>query len=51
MSLKGKAYIAGAYEHPIRRADDKSVAQLHAEVARGAQIGRASCRERVFSSV
>ena len=36
MSLKGKAYIAGAYEHPIRRADDKSVAQLHAEVARGA---------------
>jgi acetyl-CoA C-acetyltransferase len=36
MSLKGKAYIAGAYEHPIRRADYKSVAQLHAEVARGA---------------
>ncbi len=36
MSLKGKACIAGAFEHPIRRADDKSVAQLHAEVARGA---------------
>ncbi len=36
MSLKGKACVAGAFEHPIRRADDKSVAQLHAEVARGA---------------
>ena len=36
MSLKGTACIAGAYEHPTRRADDKSVAQLHAEVARGA---------------
>ena len=35
MSIKGKAYIAGVYEHPIRRADDKSVAQLHAEVAKG----------------
>ncbi|MBP7567791.1 MAG: thiolase domain-containing protein, partial [Burkholderiaceae bacterium] len=29
-------YIAGAYEHPTRRADDKSVAQLHAESAAGA---------------
>jgi acetyl-CoA C-acetyltransferase len=36
MSIKGKAYIAGAYEHPTRKADDKSVAQLHAEVAKGA---------------
>jgi len=36
MSLKNSACIAGAYEHPIRRADDKSVAQLHADVARGA---------------
>ena len=36
MSLKGKAYIAGAYEHPTRKAPDKSVAQLHAECARGA---------------
>jgi len=26
MSLKNTACIAGAYEHPIRRADDKSVA-------------------------
>jgi acetyl-CoA C-acetyltransferase len=36
MSIKGKAYIAGAYEHPTRKAPDKSVAQLHAEAARGA---------------
>ncbi|MBV9812097.1 MAG: thiolase domain-containing protein [Acetobacteraceae bacterium] len=36
MTINGKAYIAGAYEHPTRRAPDKSVAQLHAEVARGA---------------
>ena len=36
MSIKGKAYIVGAYEHPTRKAPDKSVAQLHAESARGA---------------
>ena len=36
MTIKGKAYIAGAYEHPTRLAKDKSVAQLHAEVAAGA---------------
>ena len=36
MTIRGKAYIAGAYEHPTRHAPDKSVAQLHAEVALGA---------------
>src|SRR3989338_9807656 len=36
MSIKGKAYLVGAYEHPTRKAGDKSVAQLHAEVAKGA---------------
>jgi acetyl-CoA C-acetyltransferase len=36
MTIKGKAYIAGAYEHPTRKAPDKSVAQLHAECAIGA---------------
>ena len=36
MTIKGKAYIAGAFEHPTRKADDKSLAQLHAEVAHGA---------------
>src|SRR6266852_3392910 len=36
MTIKGKAYIAGAFEHPTRLAPDKSVAQLHAEVAIGA---------------
>ena len=36
MSIKGKAYIAGIYEHPTRKATDLSVAQLHGEVAAGA---------------
>ena len=36
MSINGKAYIAGAYEHPTRKATDKSLAQLHAECAKGA---------------
>jgi len=36
MSIRGKAYIVGAFEHPTRLAPDKSIAQLHAEVARGA---------------
>ena len=36
MSLKGVGYIVGSYEHPTRKAADKSVAQLHAECAKGA---------------
>jgi acetyl-CoA C-acetyltransferase len=36
MTIKGKAYIVGAYEHPTRKAPEKSVAQLHAECAKGA---------------
>ena len=36
MSINGQAYIVGAYEHPTRKAPDKSVAQLHAESALGA---------------
>jgi acetyl-CoA C-acetyltransferase len=36
VSIKGKAYIMGAFEHPARLAKDKSVAQLHAESALGA---------------
>jgi acetyl-CoA C-acetyltransferase len=36
MSIKRKACIAGAFEHPTRHAPDKSLAQLHAEVALGA---------------
>ncbi len=31
-----QAYIVGAFEHPTRKADTKSIAQLHAEVAFGA---------------
>ncbi|RPI45316.1 MAG: thiolase domain-containing protein [Betaproteobacteria bacterium] len=36
MTIKGKAYIVGAFEHPTRKATDTSVAQLHAECAKGA---------------
>ena len=36
MNLRGQAYIVGAYEHPTRHAVDKSLGQLHAEVAAGA---------------
>ncbi len=36
MSIKGKSYIVGAFEHPTRKATDISVAQLHAECAKGA---------------
>jgi acetyl-CoA C-acetyltransferase len=36
MGISGAAYIAGAYEHPLRVIPDKSVAQVHAEVAAGA---------------
>jgi acetyl-CoA C-acetyltransferase len=36
MSVKGKAYIVGAYEHPLRKAPNHSVSQLHAECAKGA---------------
>ena len=36
MSIKGKANIVGIFEHPTRKADDKSLFQLHAECAAGA---------------
>ena len=36
MSIKGKAYIAGIYEHPTRLALGKTLPQLHAELAKGA---------------
>jgi acetyl-CoA C-acetyltransferase len=36
VSIHGKSYIMGAFEHPTRKAADKSTAQLHAECARGA---------------
>src|SRR5882757_6141954 len=35
MSIKGKANIVGIFEHPTRKADDKSLFQLHAGCARG----------------
>jgi acetyl-CoA C-acetyltransferase len=47
MSVKGKAYIAGAFEHPTRHAPDKTVAQLHAEAALGALKDAGLSREDV----
>jgi acetyl-CoA C-acetyltransferase len=35
MSIRGKAFIVGAYEHPDRVIPDRSVAQIHAEIAAG----------------
>jgi acetyl-CoA C-acetyltransferase len=36
MSVRGRAYIAGAYEHPARRLPDRSVPQIYRDVAVGA---------------
>ena len=36
MTISGQAYIASAFEHPTRKAPEKSLAQLHAECAAGA---------------
>jgi len=36
MSISGRAYIAGAYEHPGRKLPNTSIPQIHAEVALGA---------------
>ena len=47
MTIKGKAYIVGAYEHPTRKAPDKSVAQLHAESARGAILDAGLSKEDI----
>ena len=47
MTVKGKAYIAGIFEHPTRLAPNKTVAQLHAEVALGALADAGLTREDV----
>src|SRR3954465_8281178 len=47
MSLKGAAYIVGAWEHPTRKAPDKSIAMLHAECARGALADAGLTRDDV----
>jgi len=36
LGIKGQAYVAGIFEHPTRRADGVSTAQLHSDVALGA---------------
>src|SRR5438105_15830028 len=47
MTIQAKCYMAGAFEHPTRKATDKSVAQLHAEVALGALADAGLSREDV----
>src|ERR1700722_5107502 len=36
MSLRGQAFLAGVYEHPLREIPDRTTNQVHAEVAVGA---------------
>ncbi|AYG03143.1 thiolase domain-containing protein [Gryllotalpicola protaetiae] len=36
MSIRGKAHIVGAFEHPLREIPGASIAQIHAEVVVGA---------------
>jgi acetyl-CoA C-acetyltransferase len=36
MSIRGKAFIVGAYEHPRREIPDRTIPEIHAEVAKGA---------------
>lgn len=36
MTIRGRAFIAGVYEHPRREIPDRSIPQVHAEVAVGA---------------
>jgi acetyl-CoA C-acetyltransferase len=36
MSIKGKSFVVGAYEHPTRNAVGYTTPQLHAEVTKGA---------------
>ena len=36
MSIRGRAYVAGVYEHPLREIPDRSSSQIQAEVAAGA---------------
>jgi len=36
MTIRGAAFVAGAYEHPRRAIPDRTIPQIHAEVALGA---------------
>ena len=36
MGIRGKAFIVGAYEHPRREIPDRTLTQIHADVALGA---------------
>ena len=47
MVAKGQAYIVGAFEHPTRKAPDKTVPQLHAENILGALADAGLSKEDV----
>jgi acetyl-CoA C-acetyltransferase len=47
VSIRGRAYIMGAFEHPTRKAADKSSAQLHAEAAKGALVDAGLSKEDI----
>jgi acetyl-CoA C-acetyltransferase len=47
VTIRGKAYIAGIFEHPTRKADGLSLAQIHAEVAHGALADAGLTKEDV----
>ncbi|MCA1748904.1 MAG: thiolase domain-containing protein, partial [Sphingomonadales bacterium] len=36
MTIRGRAFVAGAFEHPVRKAPDISTPELHAQCAAGA---------------
>ena len=36
MTIRGKAFVAGAFEHPLRDIPDRTTPQIHADVALGA---------------
>ena len=36
MSIRGKAFIAGVYEHPLREIPDQTIAQIHTQCCLGA---------------
>jgi len=39
LTIRGKAFVAGAYEHPLRAIPNRSTPQVHADVALGAVAG------------
>ena len=48
MSIKGKAYVMGAFEHPTREAVGISTPQLHMQCMRGALEEKVHERYRFY---